>query len=206
MYLRGTRRTSMINETLSLRQRMERSATYLASAEQGAGLDPEIVEYSLFCIRNWKKYFVQYMIGKQNMRDGGLLTKHTASELADNIFRAFYDMEVRAFAEPTKGLYNEREPGALEFGDLSELFTDHEDALNRDENRNHWKKVQVARAHTPWENKRRNYGLLLQMLRKNPGKHNKVLRNATVLRLNGSISWKHWEALAGHVNELRASV
>lgn len=184
---------------LSLRDRMERSATYLAAGHEGReGLDPATVEYSLWCIGEWKKYFVKYMIGKENTRDGGVLDKAGAGKLADNIFLAFYNQEVRAFLEPTKGPYNEREPGALEYGDLSELFTDHRDALDRDENRNHWKQVQVSRVNTPWKRKQENYAYLLQALVKKKSVKKTILRNANQLRMMGAITWNHWIKLNAH--------
>ena len=188
---------------MKTREMMERSATYLAYGHEGRnGLDPQTVDYSLWCIGNWKKYFVMYMKDKVNLqvlKETGkeeLLGEDGAKKLADNIFLAYYDMEKRAFEEPTKGPYSEREPGGLEFGQME--FTDHEDAMNRDDNRHHWKMVQVSKVNTPWVRKQENYGYLLKQLVRagSMNKKNRVLINARTLVKNGAITWAQFNKLA----------
>lgn len=190
---------------INLRSLMERSATYLAYGYEGRnGLNPDDVEKSLYFIKQWKFYFVGYMKDKPNLQkgDGSLLGEKGASDLADNIFKAFYDGEVRAFLEPTKGPYYEREPGALEYGDITELFTDRHDAMNRDDNRTHWKQVQVAKVNTTWKNKQINYGQLLSMLIKHPKKRNRILINARVMARNGAITWGQFNKLAASATDI----
>lgn len=194
---------------LSTREMMQRSATYLAAGHEGReGLDPQIVEYSLWCIGNWKKYFVMYMQHKVNLQvlsDTGkeeLLGKEGAAKLADNIFRAFYDGEVRAFLEPTKGPYNEREPGPMEFGDVNAMFTDRYDAMNRDDNRTHWRVVQVSKVNTPWIRKQTNYAYLLKKLI-NGAKKNRVLLNAKKLTINGAMTWGQFNKLAATAQTIK---
>ncbi len=200
---------------MSLRVKMERSATYLAYGDEGRnGLDPQTVEMSLYWIGQWKKYFVKYMQDKPYVKhpdfpgvdglvDGQVMGKHGAGKLADNIFRGYYDREVKAFNTPTQGQYWEREPGALEFGDLTELDTSRHDILNRDDNRTHWKKVQVARSDTPWNRKQINYGLMLKWLIRKPGRINRILINARVMAVNGGITWKQFTKLCASAVEIR---
>lgn len=193
---------------MKTREMMERSATYLAYGHEGRnGLDPQTVEYSLWCIGNWKKYFVMYMKDKVNLqvlKDTGkeeLLGEVGAAKLADNIFRAYYDNEVRAFLEPTKGPYVEREPAGMEYGELE--FTDRHDAMNRDDNRTHWKQVQVSKANTPYQRKQTNYAYLLRALIHRPKKKNKILLNAKKLVVNGAITWGQFNKLAAHSQSMK---
>lgn len=193
---------------MKTREQMERSATYLAYGHEGRnGLDPQTVEYSLWCIGNWKKYFVQYMKDKVNLqvlKDTGkeeLLGEVGAAKLADNIFRAYYDNEVRAFLAPTQGQYCEREPAGMEFGELE--FTDHHDAMNRDDNRTHWKQVQVSKVNTPYQRKQTNYAYLLRALIHRPKKKNKILLNAKKLVVNGAITWGQFNKLAAHSQSMK---
>lgn len=187
---------------MKTREQMERSATYLAYGHEGRnGLNPETVEMSLHFIANWKKWFVFYMKDKVNLQvlkltgKEELLGEENAKKLADTIFLAYYDMEKRAFEEPTKGQWNEREPGPMEFGELE--FTDHHDAMNRDENRHHWKMVQVNKVNTPWVRKQENYGYLLKnLVRANTNRvKNKILINARVMAKNGAITWAMFNKL-----------
>lgn len=188
---------------MKTREQMMRSATYLAYGHEGRnGLDPETVEMSLYYIANWKKWFVFYMKDKVNLQvlkatgKEELLGEEGAKKLADTIFLAYYDMEKRAFEEPTKGPYSEREPAGLEFGEME--FTDHEDAMNRDDNRHHWRMVQVSRVNTPWIRKQENYGYLLKnLVRANTmGGKNRILINARVMVKNGAITWAQFNKLA----------
>ncbi len=197
----------MENMKGQLKGLMQRSVTYLAFGrpDSGNGLDPQTVDKSYYFIKQWKFYFVGFMKDKPDLQkgDGSLLGQEGASLLANNILKAYYDQECRAFEEPTKGPYFEREPGALEYGDTSELFTDHRDALDRDENRNHWKQVQVAKVNTPWKQKQANLAQLMSLIIKHPAKRGRILRNAHLLASNGSITWNQYNKLARNSFELK---
>ncbi len=119
---------------------MEKAGTYLAMAEIGIGLDPKRVEMSMLAIKNWKFYFVENMKDKENiqMKQGcldnirlgakigkkykcshknHLLGKKGAAELADVIFKIYYDNEIRALRETGISPYFSRDAGPVEFGE-----------------------------------------------------------------------------------------
>jgi membrane carboxypeptidase/penicillin-binding protein PbpC len=188
---------------------MERSATYLASGHEGRnGLDPKTVEYSLWCIGNWKKYFVMYMAGKPNLqKPNTLLGKEGAAKLADNIFRAFYDAEVRAFMEPTKGMYNEREPGAIEYGDCEAMHASRKDEVSSDGL--HWKTLN-AMFKTPESRKKNNFVWLLNSIlynhKCNQRRINRILLNARGMHRHGAITKEHMERLIAAASAVRKSI
>lgn len=119
---------------------MDKAATYIATAESGRSLNPARFEQSIRAIQNWKFYFVQQMAEKVNIqqeeackkrislaeslgkkvscphKDNHLLGKEGASILADNLFRMYYDAEVRAMEENPVDPYFTRDPGPIEFG------------------------------------------------------------------------------------------
>jgi hypothetical protein len=199
---------------MSLRNKMERSLTYLAYGHEGRnGLDPQTVEMSLHYVGLWKKYFVKYMQDKKYIQnkdfpaiiglvDGQILGIDGAKLIADNIITGYYNREVAAFLAPTQGQYCEREPGALEFGDLTDLDTSREDVLNRDDNRTHWRKVQVAKSDTPWKRKQMNYATMLGWIawKKNI---NRVLINAKIMAKNGAITWNQFNKLCASAMSVR---
>ena len=106
-------------EKSNARRLMESAATYLASGNDGRrGLDPKEVEVALFLVRSWKIKFVNYMKSQPtyDSTTGEPMGIGKASEIADNIFRGYYNQEVRAFDEPTISPYFSREAGLVEWG------------------------------------------------------------------------------------------
>ncbi len=184
---------------MKTREMMERSATYLAYGHEGRnGLDPKTVEYSLWCIKNWKKYFVQYLKDKPNMqkKDGSVLGEKGAGELADNIFRSYYDAEVRAFEEPTKGRFVEREPGNFEYGDYEAFHASRKDEVQSDGY--NWVYL-AAKLKTPVARKQNNFVFLLNsLLYNNKRSHqrvNRILLNARGMHRNGALEKSHMNRL-----------
>lgn len=192
---------------MKTREMMERSATYLAFGHEGCnGLDPQTVEYSLWCIGNWKKYFVMYMKDKPNTQknDGSLLGEDRAKKLADNIFRAYYDSEVRAFSEPTKGRFVEREPGGYEYGDYGAFHASRKDEVSNDGYG--WQYIN-AKIRTPEVRKRNNFNYLLNLVlygnRKSNKRINRLLLNARGMHRNGAIEKQHMNRLIEAANAVR---
>src|SRR6266404_4548800 len=123
------------------RREMQKSITLLAMMEAcNVGIEPKRVEHALFSIKNWKLWFCKFLESKEdlqlkqkcldNIRMGlkigkpykcnhanHLLGKKGASELADNIIKATFDSEVRAFNEPTDTWMFARPAGPVEFGE-----------------------------------------------------------------------------------------
>lgn len=192
---------------MKTREMMERSATYLAFGHEGRnGLDPKTVEYSLWCIGNWKKYFVQYMQDKPNLqsKNKAVLGKDGAAKLADNIFRAYYDGEVRAFAEPTKGRYVEREPGNYEYGDYEAFHASRKDEVSNDGYG--WQYIN-AKIRTPDKRKQNNFNYLLNLVlygnRKNHKRLNRILLNARGMHRNGALEKSHMKRLIDAASAVR---
>jgi hypothetical protein len=120
---------------------MEKACSYIVRAEIGEGLNHKKVEQCFAIIKNWKKYFVQFMASKVDLQKAELCQtrirlairagkklecKHTdkhvlgtpgAAALADSIFMMFYDNEVRALKESGISPYFGRDAGPVEFGE-----------------------------------------------------------------------------------------
>lgn len=130
------------NKQLSkTRAAMEKAASYLARAETGRGLDAAKTEQAINSIKNWKYWFVKNMASKENiqltrdcnnriataaMRGKKVTCEHNgnhtlgergAAALANNLFRMFYDSEVRAGEEPGITPFWTRDAGPVEFGE-----------------------------------------------------------------------------------------
>lgn len=207
MKTRAVQSKKNTNGALSLRERMERSATYLAFGHEGRnGLDPQTVEYSLWCIGNWKKYFVMYMKDKPNSQknDGSLLGEDGAKKLADNIFRAYYDSEVRAFLEPTKGRFVEREPGAYEYGDYGAFHASRGDEVFNDGYG--WQYIN-AKIRTPEVRKKSNFSYLLNSLlynnKRSTQRVNRILLSARQMHRHGAIEKQHMNRLIEAASAVR---
>lgn len=184
---------------INLRSDMEKAATYLASGEEGKGLDPVRVEQSIMSVKKWKHFFVEFMIGKTNYRDGGEFTKESAGLLADNIFRAFYDNEVRAFSEEPLGRWGQhRKLSELEYGLSPEYST-------QEMERPDWTGflIKKARWNTPVSRKQKNYGQLLSWAINKPVKRNQILRNARLLMSRGAITKDQFIKLNNNIAQLR---
>lgn len=122
------------------RMGMEKGAEYLSRAELGEGLIPSKTEQSIAAIKNWKYWFVQNMMEKENRqlaaacderitraiaRGKNVRCEHKgdhrlgragASALADSLFRMYLDNEIRALDIPAMDPYFTRDPGPVEFG------------------------------------------------------------------------------------------
>jgi hypothetical protein len=185
----------------NLRTAMENAATYLASGDQGKGLDPVRVEQSLNDIKKWKVSFVNYMIGlpvRGTKKD--VFTKETAGELADNIFKSFYNNELRAFSEEPLGRWGQhRKLGELEYG-LSPEYS-RKDMERPDYSQ--WM-IRKARWNTPDRRKEINYGYLLSSMIKYPQKISRLLFNGKLMMRYGAITKEQFQKLNLNATSFRS--
>lgn len=216
---------------------MEKGAKYLVQAEIGIGLDVRQVEISLSHIKTWKYWFVQNMKDKDNqqledacqkriwigVRAGKkLVCEHKdhklgekgAAELADNLFRMFYDNELRALQESPMDPYFTRDPGAVEFGEsmsdakylprqFAEQPTGPEYHRSDDENAADWnmgsgysddevvEDVEILPVRVDWEDRNERYFELRQDILHRKFSMQKILRKALFLARTDMIGWNH---------------
>lgn len=220
---------------------MEKAAQYIAQCEQGIGLDGKKFINSINAIKNWKHWFVEYMQDKDNIqlveacqkriwtgklnnkdlkcshKNDHKLGKDGAAKLADNLFRMFYDGEVRAKEEAPIDPYFTREAGPVEWGrsmsddtflprQFAEQPTGEYYSITEDEHASGWKMstysddevsedIEILPIRTDWADRNERYFELRQDILHRKFIPQKILQKALMLAKTDLIGWGQYKKL-----------
>jgi hypothetical protein len=183
--------------------RIEWAITYLAFGEMGRGLEDAKFELAMNFAREWKSNMVNFLIGKPIKGEPNKThTRETALAVADAIFKAKYEAEVKAHQSPTMNTYFTRHietSGGLEYG---ELMVDKISRLDEVDTAISWL---PSKRYTPAKRQKANMGQFLVYLARGVSP-SKVLKNARACAWNGAITWDQFKNLRDIAGDIMVQV